>query len=240
MRSLGELVLVEGREVSAVGWIDETADDQVLCVSPSWRDDRRVRVKNGYVRVSSPAAEADALLSDRRHGFVRVKGIWQDGSLTEARVVERLETNQPATMQSSTEVVISPAPEEQRSLSALLKTGTIAWYRAVRLVDGGRVLRVGAPDLEAAQAALGGHGLTDVELIEVAWTSEDVETARTQLNSQSERWHVAATGGGGVATAAELPGFSAEVLYVEADFATWAGALPPGMLAATVLIKPAD
>jgi hypothetical protein len=224
--------------VSAVGWLDGPADDRVLCVSPSWRDDRRVKVKGGFVSVSPPAAEADALLTDRDHGFVKVQGIWQDGSVSDARVVEHLETNQ-ATTTTSAAVVIPPAPPEEKVLAGLLKAGIIAWYRAVQLTDATRVLRVGTSDLEATEAALNAHGLEDAQLVEVAWSAEDVETARGQLISQRERWHVTATGGGGVAADADLPGFSAEVLYVEPDFAAWADSLPLGLLEATVLIRPA-
>jgi hypothetical protein len=238
MRSIGDLVLTHGQTVSAVGWLDGPADDRVLCVSPSWRDDRRVRVQGGFVPVSRPAAEADALLAEH-HGFVRVEGTWQDGAVSDARVAERLETNQPAAPRSAA-VVIQPAPHEQSALSALLKAGNIAWYRKVRLPDSTRVLRLGTSDLKATEAALTAHGLKDVRLIAVAWTAEDVDTARTCLSSHSEKWHVTAIGGGGVAADADLPGFSAEVLYAEPEFAAWADALPPGLLEATVLIRPGD
>ncbi|HEY0617149.1 MAG TPA: hypothetical protein VGD15_06165 [Kribbella sp.] len=222
-----------------MGWLDGPAADRVLCVSPSWRGDHRIRVQGGFVAVSPPAAEADALLADH-HGFVRLEGTWQDGTVSDARVAERLKTNQPASPRSAA-VIIEPTLQEQSALWALLKAGNIAWYRKVRLPDSTPVLRVGSSDLKATEAALAVHGLKDIRLIEVAWTAEDVDSARTYLISHREKWHVIAVGGGGGGSAADadLPGFSAEVLYVEPDFAAWADALPPGLLEATVLIRPA-
>ncbi|WP_432877144.1 hypothetical protein ACQPYH_28135 [Kribbella sp. CA-245084] len=236
MRSLSELVLAQGQTVSAVGWLDGPTDDRVLCVSPSWRDDRRVRVQGGFVSVSPPPAEADALRS-APHEFVRVDGTWQDGAVADARIVEHLATNQPVSARSAA-VVVQPTQQQQRVLSDLLKAGVVVWYRAVRRADGTRVLRVGTADPLATESMLTAKGLKGAHVVEVAWTAEDVEAARADLNRHAETWHIAATGGGGVAADADLPGFSAEVLYVESDFAAWADALPQGLLEATVLIQP--
>src|SRR3954451_9141353 len=241
MASLVDLVLSDGEEVEAVGWLDGSSTPRLLQVSPSWRPERRRPVKGGSVEVYLLGGSAASFVDEAAR--VRVVGEWREPAIHNAH-------SEPVKAGSASDVggrtpegpsgsqLTSPLPAESAVLERLLAAGETSWHRVYAYADGRRTARIGTDRRLAIQNELTDTFPDGVEFTDTVWSQADLIGALDSLAAHQDVWHVVAGGGGFRADTGGVFGLSAEVMHVHPDFAAWADALPTGLLDVTVLVRP--